>query len=176
MAKKHFVYLSLGGNTGVVIDRFQKAFERLSNHPGICHLTISPLYHTAPFEADTEDWFVNAVCSFETLLSPLEIFQFTQLIEKELGKTAKEKRASRPIDIDLLFYDSEVYEDHGLAIPHPRWKERLFVLIPLSDLIEKMTIDEPLGKQCYDLRDLIQANLNRTTPPTLLSTQIRRIN
>lgn len=155
------VYLSLGGNEGAVADRFQKVFDCLSHHAAIQDLRVSPFYRTAPFEADTKDWFLNAVCSFETILSPTEVFQLTQSIERELGKVPKDKRAGRPIDIDLLFYNSDIYQDNELEIPHPRWKERLFVLVPLADLMESVTIHEPSGKRCYFLKELIQAILEK---------------
>lgn len=153
------VYLSLGGNEGEVADRFRKVFEFLSAHPAIDHLKSSPFYLTAPFKADTEDWFLNAVCSFETFLSPLEVFQLTQSIEKELGKVPKSKGANRPIDIDVLFYGSERYQDEELEIPHPCWKERLFVLVPLADLTESVTVQEPAGMRRYFLKELIRAAL-----------------
>ncbi len=172
--KKALVYLSLGGNEGAVAERFQKVLECLSSHPVIYHLKISPFYRTAPFEADTEEWFLNAVCSFETFLSPSEVFHFTQSIERELGKVPKDKRASRVIDIDLLFYDSRIYQDGELQIPHPRWKERLFVLVPLADLVDSITVQESLGECCYVLKEMIRIVQERGLALSRVCLQVRR--
>lgn len=85
-------------------------------------------------------------------MSVHEVFQMTQEIERELGKVAKPKTASRPFDIDILFYGDHHFQDPHLTIPHPRWKERLFVLVPLHDLVEEIILQNPderyLLKEC----------------------------
>ena len=78
-----------------------------------------------------------------------------------MGKVPKPKTASRPIDIDLIFYGEHIQKEQGLEIPHPRWKERLFVLIPLSDLISEVILYGPRGKEHYILQELIQPLLNQ---------------
>lgn len=82
----------------------------------------------------------------------------TQEIEKQLGKVKKSKTAARPIDIDFIFYGNQALYDpvQDLEIPHPRWKERLFVLIPLADLTPEIEIAGSTGLEHYYLKDLIQ--------------------
>lgn len=150
------VYLSLGGNEGLVLTRLKYALHLLSLQANVHSLQVSHFYQTAPIEVNSSSWFINAVCSVETSLKPTEVFNITQAIEIQLGKVNKPKNASRPIDIDLLFYGHLVQKEAELQIPHPRWKERLFVLIPLSDLIPEIIIHGSGGNEHYVLKDLIQ--------------------
>lgn len=149
------VYLSLGGNEGNVLPRLHKVLEFLEAEPGIANLQCSHFYQTAPCEMDSSHWFVNAVCSFQTTLTLKDLFIYTQFIEVKLGKVAKPKDADRPIDIDLLFYGDMTYQGANLEIPHPRWKERLFVLFPLADLTSEIIIQGSNGKKCYLIQQLI---------------------
>ncbi len=157
------VYLSLGGDIGQVLPRLHQALALLSHQTGIVNLKHSHFYHTAPLHVKSPVWFVNGVCSFQTFLTPTEIFKITQSIENELGKIPKPKNARRPIDIDFLFYGNQIYYDKELQIPHPRWKERLFVLIPLSNLTKEITLQEKTGMTCYLLQDLIQSLLTQSS-------------
>jgi 2-amino-4-hydroxy-6-hydroxymethyldihydropteridine diphosphokinase len=156
------VYLGLGGNEGQVLVRLQRALALLSAKPEISDLKISHFYQTAPIQVNSSSWFVNAVCSFQTTLAPKEVFEMTQAVENQLGKIKKPKHASRPIDIDLLFYGHQTQQDEELEIPHPRWKERLFVLIPLADLTQEIVLQREMGKERYLLQDLIQPLLIQT--------------
>jgi 2-amino-4-hydroxy-6-hydroxymethyldihydropteridine diphosphokinase len=151
------VYLSLGGNQGDVLSRLRHACQLLSSHAAINRFKVSHFYRTAPLEMQhSAQWFVNAACYFETMLSPKQLFQLTQEIEIQLGKIPKPKTADRPIDIDLLFYGTRLYRDDQLDIPHPRWKQRLFVLIPLLDLTSEIILDDSTGPVRYVLDQLIQ--------------------
>lgn len=141
----HLVYLSLGGNIGDVVSTLSRAFEKISALPGTTDFKISSFYQTAPFEAPDQDDYINAACSFRTTLPLKVLWDHLQQVEILLGKTPKPKSAPRKIDIDLLFF-GDLYLHYGeLEIPHPRWQERLFVLIPLRDLTETVTV--PFGPE-----------------------------
>lgn len=153
------VYLSVGGNEhGLIASRklLQDAFEQLKSHPSIQKIYRAPFYQTTPIgmKEETQD-FVNSVYALETTLPLRELFAYTQQIELNLGKIPKAKSASRPIDVDLLFYGEKIYQSKDLHIPHPRWKERLFVLIPLSVLTSYIIINEKNKPQKYYLSNLI---------------------
>jgi 2-amino-4-hydroxy-6-hydroxymethyldihydropteridine diphosphokinase len=150
------VYLSLGGNEGQVLLRLQQALRALSCQQGIANLKSSHFYQTAPIAVETTSWFVNAVCSFHTHCTVKEIFKITQAIEIQFGKVHKPKNASRPIDIDLLFYGQQICKDQELEIPHPHWQERLFVLVPLADLTNDIVLNREGNLEYYFLPDLIQ--------------------
>lgn len=157
------VYLSLGGNEGQVLLRLQRALQLLAGQPDIVSLENSHFYQTAPWQVNSLSWFINAVCTFQTSLSPREIFRITQTIEIQLGKVAKPKNADRPIDIDILFYGDQVYDDNELKIPHPCWKERLFVLVPLADLTQKIFLHQPTGSKYYALPALMEPLLSNSS-------------
>lgn len=128
------VYVGLGSNLGDPIEMVAEALRLLESLPSICEFAASPLYQTAPVSDMPQPDFVNAVCRFKTTLSPAELFADLQRIERRLGQSPKPKNAPRLIDLDILFYGEEHILTEQLEIPHPRWKERLFVLRPLADL------------------------------------------
>lgn len=149
------IYLGLGGDEGKILPRLKEALQLLKEQEGFFDFEHSHFYRTSPVEMQGECWFVNAVCSFQTHLPADDVFAITQWIEERLGKVPKPKNASRPIDIDVLFYGSSFIKDAHLEIPHPRWKERLFVLQPLSDLISEIVLDENGRETRYHLENLI---------------------
>ncbi|MCE2982381.1 MAG: 2-amino-4-hydroxy-6-hydroxymethyldihydropteridine diphosphokinase [Parachlamydia sp.] len=146
------VYLSLGGNfdeTPSLMHEALEAFQEIGSF-----VETSSLYETAPFEAESSRLFFNLVCRFDTPLDLLQLFDQIEMIEKKLGKKPKPKWESRPIDIDLLFYGQKTYVDERLQIPHPRWKERLFVLQPLLELTNYIEITEESNKMFYDISSM----------------------
>lgn len=141
MLEKIVVYVALGGNQGAPKLVLSKALERIGSHPAIVALRVSHFYETTPVSGIKQDNYINAVCSFSTDLELAPLWHFLQEVEKELGKTPKSKEAPRPIDLDLLFYGAESYNEEGLVIPHPRWRERLFVLVPLAELTPRLILE-----------------------------------
>lgn len=159
------VYLSLGGNEGFVLSGLKQALALLSDQKEITDFQFSHFYSTAPMQVNSPLWFVNAVCSFQTLLTPSEIFNITKAIEIRLGKVSKPKNASRPIDIDFLFYGDQIIQKEELEIPHPRWMERLFVLVPLADLTQEIILHRTSEEknQHFLLQDLIDPLLTQSS-------------
>lgn len=160
---KHTVYLSLGGNEGQALACLQKALHLLSTLPKVEAFKASHFYCTSPINVETPLWFVNAACSFQTTLTPNEIFHHIRTIEIQLGKIPKPKNVSRPIDIDFLFYGNQMHHEKDLEIPHPRWKERLFVLIPLSDLTQIIHLKEKDQLHTFILEDLIKPLVSQSS-------------
>lgn len=136
------VFVGLGGNIGNSINVLQSALENLDVLPEIKGLKASRYYLTSPVSEIPQNVFVNAVCSFKTCLCPRSLFKVLEEIEKKLGKVPKAKNAPRTIDLDILFYGDKQFQDDVLEIPHSRWNERLFVLAPLSDIIEDLRVPQ----------------------------------
>lgn len=126
------VYIGLGSNLGDPAGMVAEALRMLEAITS--DFTASPFYLTSPVSDLPQPDFVNAVCRFKTALSPVELFAELQKIERHLGQSPKPKNAPRLIDLDILFFGQERLLTSVLEIPHPRWKERLFVLRPLADL------------------------------------------
>lgn len=93
----------------------------------------SSLYASAPFEA-TGPEFVNAVAIYSTNLLPLDLLDALQNLENRAGRERPFPNAPRTLDLDLIWYDDLVLDSPRLTLPHPRWRERAFVLVPLAEI------------------------------------------
>lgn len=149
------VYLSLGGNIGDTVAVINDAFRRISELPGVTDIKISHFYRTSPVDADSESDYINAACRFLTSRSLISLWNDLQQIERALGKTPKDKRSSRIIDIDIILFGNRNVNRDGLEIPHPRWHQRLFVLVPLADLDRYLFV--PGHDKKIDLNKMIAA-------------------
>lgn len=128
------LYLLLGGNLGNKQQVFADARTRLEKQVGIISAQ-SAIYETEPWGFESEDLFWNQALELKTDLSPEDILEQTQLIEKELGRIRKEKQYdSRVIDIDIMFFGDQVIKTGNLTVPHPRIQERKFALVPLCEI------------------------------------------
>lgn len=156
------VYIGLGGNIGDPAALFERVLDRLALQPGIYRLRCSPFYSTSPVSDIPQADYTNAVAAFHTTLPIERLRDFLFSIEKELGKVPKERNAPRAIDIDLLFYGTKRITLPHLQVPHPRWRERLFVLRPLADLTDSLCIErEEGGFEIIDIRELLKNFINR---------------
>lgn len=149
----HQVYIGLGSNLGNRQINIQTALELLRSRNRI--ISISRLYISKPMYYIHQDDFLNACCHLETELSPQELLNFLQSIQTTIGrKESLIKKGPRIIDLDILYYDSERIQTDCLSIPHPGIRERLFVLKPLMDILEKCPCsDEPISSFLNELRN-----------------------
>lgn len=134
------VFVALGGNIGDTESIFQKALDAIADIPAVKDLSVSRYYRTTPVSPIPQNFYLNAVCRFETALSAHDLLQRLQYVEVKLGKQPKPKEAARVIDLDILFFGNENHVSPDLEIPHPKWNERLFVLQPLADLTDQVVI------------------------------------
>ncbi len=127
------VFLSLGSNLGDRLSYLNQAVEELELC-GIKCVKKSPVYETDSWGYDDEP-YLNQVLECETFLTPEKLLEETSKIETLLGrKRTLSGYEARTIDIDILFYDSEIVDITQLIIPHPKIALRRFVLIPLCDI------------------------------------------
>ncbi|MCM1030776.1 MAG: 2-amino-4-hydroxy-6-hydroxymethyldihydropteridine diphosphokinase [Oscillibacter sp.] len=126
----------LGSNSGNKVEYIRQAMDFLSRQTGEL-VASSSLYETAPWGFESDEPFLNQVLRFETELPPEAFLQQALAIEKSLGRirSSDVRYASRTIDIDLLFCDSEIIHTPILTLPHPRIAERRFVLTPLNEIM-----------------------------------------
>jgi 2-amino-4-hydroxy-6-hydroxymethyldihydropteridine diphosphokinase len=160
------VYLSLGSNIGNRVFNLQQAIQKITAIPNTQEHAVSRFYETSPISNIPQNDYLNAACRFKTTMFPLELLQKIQTIEFLLGKTSSTiKNAPRKIDIDILFFGSKVYrnEQPFLEIPHPRWKERLFVIIPCLDLTQTITLQcKQTGEETVNLIKLKDSLNNKS--------------
>lgn len=127
------VFLLLGANLGNPMKQLEKAKRLLENRLG--NLTAaSSLYKSEAWGVEDQPVFLNQVLLFETLFPAQECLKVCQKIENELGRIRKEKWGARIIDIDILYFNSEIIETSNLCIPHPYIQDRKFTLIPLVEI------------------------------------------
>jgi 2-amino-4-hydroxy-6-hydroxymethyldihydropteridine diphosphokinase len=137
MVESKLIYLSLGSNLGDRAANLERAIEALSEI-SVRVLRRSSIYETEPVDFLVQPWFLNCVVEAETSLVPRQLLEGLQAIERKLGSKKLVPRGPRIIDLDILFYESEVIHQAGMEIPHPRLAERLFVLIPLAELAPEL--------------------------------------
>jgi 2-amino-4-hydroxy-6-hydroxymethyldihydropteridine diphosphokinase len=102
----------------------------------------SSFYKSAPFQADGPD-YINAVVHLQTRLNAIELLRAFQNVENLAGRERPYRNAPRTLDIDLLLYGDGNIQSPALQVPHPRMRERAFVLLPLSELApDVVTKDE----------------------------------
>lgn len=132
----HKVYLGLGTNLGNKEANLRAAVEEIKKRVGEV-TSLSAFYETEPWGFVSASQFLNAVCCVSTLLSPFDLLDVTQDIERTLGRLKKSvngQYSDRMIDIDILLYDDCHLHTPTLTIPHPLMTERDFVMKPLEEI------------------------------------------
>ncbi len=127
------LYLSLGTNMGDREANLAQAIEQIE--AGRVSITrLSSVYETEPVGLRDQPTFLNLVCVGETSLSPTELLDLLQAIEKRMGRVRTLRWGARPIDVDILLYGDLVLDSRHLTIPHSHMTERAFVLVPLVEI------------------------------------------
>lgn len=127
-------YLGLGGNLGDRRHYLSAAVLALNSEAGLRVEKISSVYETAPVGVVDQPDFYNLVVEVATTLTAHELLARCLAIEKKLGRVRLERWGPRTIDLDVLWYDNVTLNDGDLTLPHPRMKERAFVLVPLAEI------------------------------------------
>lgn len=144
----HTVYLALGANIGDRRGNLAAALQRLRE---IMELDlVSSIYETDPVGYTDQPRFLNIVCCGKTWLDAENLLKYAKEVEAAIGRKPSFRNGPRPIDIDILFYDATQIEQEHLTIPHPRLRERAFVLAPLAEIAPEV-LDPVSGKNAQEL-------------------------
>jgi 2-amino-4-hydroxy-6-hydroxymethyldihydropteridine diphosphokinase len=127
------VFLGLGSNVGPRRSRLRRAARALADLPGTRVVRASSIYETSPVGPAQAD-YLNAVVEIATALAPMELLRALKKLERDLGRRPRGRWRPREIDLDILFYGRRRVRAPGLVVPHPRWRERRFVLDPLAEI------------------------------------------
>jgi len=136
------VYFGLGTNLGDKERNLCTAIDKIRERIGKV-TSQSAFYASEPWGFESANSFLNAVVCAETSISPLQLMEETQKIEKEIGRNKKSVDglySDRVIDIDILLYDDLILSTENLTIPHPLITERLFVMKPLCEIAPELVI------------------------------------
>lgn len=129
------VYFSLGSNEGDRLNFLVTATELIAKLIGKL-MEYSSVIESEPWGFNTDTKFLNMVLSVETEFTPHQVLTKILEIETYLGRIRHGKAyTNRMIDIDILFYNTEIINDDNLVIPHPLMHKRKFVLQPLAELV-----------------------------------------
>jgi 2-amino-4-hydroxy-6-hydroxymethyldihydropteridine diphosphokinase len=129
--------IGIGGNVGNCPRRFAYVVKRLKNIPYLDVVATSPLLINPPFGYLAQDDFTNGIIEISTSLSPHKLLHILHYIENRFGRKRSFKNAPRTLDLDIIFFETKVVYNEQLKIPHPCWKERESVVIPLGLLGQK---------------------------------------
>ncbi|MDQ6662119.1 MAG: GTP cyclohydrolase MptA [Chloroflexota bacterium] len=158
----HTIYLALGSNLGDRRGNLAAALQRLRNIMDITK--VSSIYETEPVGYSDQPRFLNMVCAGTTKLSAQELLKSVKEIETTLGRQPSFRNGPRPIDIDILFFDDLHMMQEQLTIPHPRMRERAFVLVPLTEIAPE-SVDPVSGKTVAELsRDVSHDGITKLSP------------
>jgi 2-amino-4-hydroxy-6-hydroxymethyldihydropteridine diphosphokinase len=155
-------YLGLGSNLGDRESRLSSALDRL-RMPELRLLRVSSAYETEPIGYREQKWFLNLVAEFESDLFPRQLLRRCQRVELELGRKRMMVNGPRSIDIDILLFGSSIIRSADLEVPHPRFRERRFVLAPLAELNAGLR-DPVSGRSVADLLNDVRGQVARRLP------------
>lgn len=130
-------YVGVGANLGDARASVVEAMQSLAQTPGVQQLWPSSLYGSKPVDATGPD-YVNAVARIRTTLTAFELLEALQDLEQRAGRTRLYHNAPRTLDLDILLYGDAVLNEPTLLVPHPRMRERAFVLQPLAELAPEL--------------------------------------
>lgn len=161
--------LGLGANLGDPVAALRGAVEALIATPGVHVVACSNAYWTDPVGGPDQPRYLNAVAIVETELDGLELLGAAQAIEQSWGRVREVRWGPRTLDVDLISIDEVILESPRLTLPHPRARERAFVLIPWSQIDPEATI--PGAGRIADLIETVDASgIERTDLVLLLPT------
>ncbi|APW43373.1 2-amino-4-hydroxy-6-hydroxymethyldihydropteridine diphosphokinase [Rhodoferax saidenbachensis] len=126
-------YIGLGANLGSAASTVATAIDAIADMDGVALTLQSSLYSSAPVDAGGPD-YVNAVVEIQTRLTAPDLLSALQAIELGAGRERPYRNAPRTLDLDLLLYGDARIASATLDVPHPRMRERAFVLLPLAEI------------------------------------------
>jgi 2-amino-4-hydroxy-6-hydroxymethyldihydropteridine diphosphokinase len=131
---RHRVILGIGGNVGDTRRRMEHLWIYLGKLPQISRIQSGVILKNPPFGHIEQADFYNTLIEITTSLQPRALLRLLWRIEKRFGRVRSFENAPRTLDLDMIFFDNRKVSTKELTVPHPCWKERTSVLIPLQSL------------------------------------------
>lgn len=141
------IYLLLGSNLGDRKKNIASAIAAVEKEIGQI-VKHSSLYETEPWGEIPTEAFYNQMILVKSSVPPQGLMEKIIGIEKSMGRTRDRKWENRIIDIDVIFYDNKVFGSGDITIPHPRFEERNFAILPMLELAPDFI--HPVSKQSIE--------------------------
>lgn len=148
--------IALGSNLGASQQILEQAMQKLEVQAQIVVDAVSSWYETLPVGPEQPN-YLNGCALLTTRLSPWDLLDTLLKIENEFGRVRQERWGARTLDLDILLYDDQVLETERLQIPHPRMRERAFVLVPLAEIAPNW-LDPVTGSAIAQLKQNIDCS------------------
>lgn len=129
-------FISIGSNMG---DRMRYLRDAVDSLPDV--VAVSPVYETDPVGGPEQRQFLNLVVELRTSMEPLDLLGLCHRVEMAADRVRDVRWGPRTVDLDIIWMDGVEMDTERLTIPHPRWRQRRFVLAPLNDLAPEL-VDE----------------------------------
>ncbi len=157
--------IALGSNLGDRRAFLEQAIEALAQTPGLVVRAVSSFHETRPEGGPkSQGDYLNAAAILETMLSPAGLLRVMLDVESRLGRTRELRFGPRTIDLDLVLFGDRILDEPGLIVPHPRFRERRFVLGPLAEIAPE-DVDPASGRTVAELlRELDRAEAESASP------------
>jgi 2-amino-4-hydroxy-6-hydroxymethyldihydropteridine diphosphokinase len=147
--------IGLGSNVGDRLANLRAGLGAVAAHA--TDLVVSAVYETEPVLFKAQDPFLNACCVGSTRLTPRQLLSDLQDAERRAGRRRGGPRfGPRELDLDVLLYGNLVFEGDGLTIPHPRIRERAFVLVPLAEIAADWTVPASGDREAATVAELAE--------------------
>jgi 2-amino-4-hydroxy-6-hydroxymethyldihydropteridine diphosphokinase len=128
----HDALIGIGGNVGDTVERFERLFGYWQGSGQVWIVETSPILRNPPFGYLDQPDFYNALIHLRTALDPHALLRYILYTEKRFGRVRTFANAPRTLDLDLIFYDDRTIRTSRLSLPHPHWRERDSVVMPLG--------------------------------------------
>ena len=142
------VAIALGSNLGDRESMLRQGVAAIDQH--LRDLRVSSFHETDPVGVGSQPRFLNAAATGSTALSAHELLHVLLDIERRFGRERPFPSAPRTLDLDLILYGDLMADEPGLVVPHPRFRERAFVLEPLVEIAADWT-DPVTGRTMAEL-------------------------
>ncbi len=127
--------VAIGANLGDRLDTMRQAVELVAKIDGVRVLAQSSVFDTAPVGPPDQPRYLNAAVALASTRQPAELLSELLAVEATLGRARDGSRwTARTIDLDLVLFGECVLAGGDLHVPHPRFRERAFVLLPLVEI------------------------------------------
>lgn len=136
-------YIALGSNLASPLEQVNAALKAIADIPDSRIVAVSSFYRTPPLGPQDQPDYLNAAVALDTALTPEELLNHTQRIERQQGRERKAERwGPRTLDLDIMLFGDEVINTERLTVPHYDMKNRGFMLWPLFEIAPELSFPD----------------------------------